>query len=96
MTMIRKIRVGKNYILALELKLLDKKLIVLRGNRGYIMCGYLNLRVAAKFKDSAAKVVGVSSIQEALKASIHSCTYAAKKSGIYKGQPVKDALAIMA
>ena len=82
--------------MALELKLLDKKLIVLRGRKGYIMCGYLNLKVAEKFKDSAAKITGVSTIQEALRASIHSCTRSAKRLGIYKGQPVKETLAMIA
>ena len=94
--MIKKIGVGKAYILALEFKLLDKKLIVLRGRKGYIMCGYLNLSVAQKFGDCAAKITGVSNVKEALKARIHSCTYPAKRLGIYKGQPVKDALRIMA
>lgn len=82
--------------MALELKLLEKKLIVLRGSKGYVMCGYLNLKVADKFRDCAAKIIGVSTIQEALRARIHSCTRQAKVSGIYKGQPVKDTLEIIA
>ena len=94
--MIKKIGVGKTYILALEFKLLDKKLIVLRGRKGYIMCGYLNLSVAQKFGDCAAKITGVSNVKEALRARIHSCTYAAKRSGIHKGQSVRDALAMIA
>lgn len=96
MKIIRKVKIGKNYILALELKLLEKKLIVLRGRKGYIMCGYLNLKVAEKFKDSAAKITGVSTIREALRASIHSCTRKAKRLGIYKGQPAMDALTMIA
>ncbi len=94
--MIKKIKVREKYILALELKLLDKKLIVLRGSKGYIMCGYLNLKVAEKFRDCAAKITGVSTIQEALRAKIHSSTRQAKISGIHKGQPVRDALEIIA
>ena len=82
--------------MAVELKLLNKKLIVFRGSKGYIMCGYLNLKVAEKFRDCAAKITGVSSIREALRARMHSCTRSAKRLGIYKGQPVKDALAIIA
>jgi len=68
----------------------------LRGSKGYIMCGYLNLKVAEKFKDPAAKITGVSSIQGDLRSRIHSCTRPAKRLGINKGQPVKDALAIIA
>jgi len=96
MTIIRKVKIGKNYILALELELLTKKLIVLRGRRGYIMCGYLNLRAAEKFRDCAVKITGVSTIGESLKAKVHSCTLPAKRLGIYKGQPVKDVLPMIA
>jgi uncharacterized protein YunC (DUF1805 family) len=92
MAIVKKIKVKKGFILAAELKLLKKTLIVLRGSRGYIMCGYLNLRVAEKFRDCAAKITGVSTIQESLKTKIRSCTRQAKKLGIYKGQPVRDAL----
>jgi uncharacterized protein YunC (DUF1805 family) len=60
------------------------------------MCGYLNLKVAQKFQDAAAKIVGVASIEDSLKAQIHSCTPQAKKLGIKPGQPVKDALKIIA
>lgn len=94
--MIKKLKIGKKNILAMELKLLNKKLIVLRGRKGYIMCGYLNLRVAEKFKDCAAKIIGVSSIRDALSVNIYACTRPAKRLGIYKGQPVKEALAIVA
>jgi uncharacterized protein YunC (DUF1805 family) len=96
MLITKKIRVGKNYILAVQLRLLSKKLIILRGSKGYVMCGYLNLRVAEKFKDTAVKITGVSTIQEALRVRVHSCTRQAKRLGIYKGQPVKHALTIIA
>jgi uncharacterized protein YunC (DUF1805 family) len=91
----KRIRVGKKYIEAIVIKLLSKNLLVLKGKKGYVMCGYLNLRVAEEFRDAAVKITGVSSIGEALKAKVHSCTSAAKKLGIYKGQPIKDVLKII-
>ena len=60
------------------------------------MCGYLNMRAAAKFKDAAAKITGISTIKEALNTKIHSVTSTAKKMGLRKGQTVKDALKIIA
>ena len=60
-----------------------------------MMCGYLDLGVAKKFKDVAAKIAGVASIEDALEAKIHSCTPAAKKLGIKPGQPVKEALKLL-
>ena len=91
----KKIKVGKKYVEALCIKLLSKSFVLIRGSKGYIMCGYLNLEAAEKFEDVAAKIVGVSNIEEALKASIHSCSSAAKKLGIHVGQPVKEALQII-
>jgi len=86
------IKIGKKHIIALLAPLQSKNLIVLRGSRGYVMCGYLNLKVAEKFDDVAVRIVGVSTIAGAISASVHSCTSAAKKLGIKKGQPVKDVL----
>lgn len=94
---LRRIKLGgKKHIDALSFDLSGKKLIVLRGSRGYIMCGYLNLKVAEKFKDIAAKIIGISSIEEALKSRIHSSTKMARSLGIFKGQFVKQALKIIA
>ena len=89
---LKKIKIGKKHVTALNLPLQSKKLIVLRGKHGYVMCGYLNLKVSEKFGDVGVKIVGVSSIANAISASVHSCTSAAKKLGIKKGQPVKDVL----
>ena len=92
----KKIKVGKKYIEAVWVKLQSKNLILLNGSRGYVMCGYLNLSAAEKFKDAAVKITGVSTIEEALKSTVHSCTGIARKAGIYKGQPIKEVLRIIA
>ena len=91
----KKSKTVKKSIEALLIPLSTKNLIILRGSRGYVMCGYLNLRIAQKFNDAAVKIVGVSSIKDALRASVHSCTSAARKLGIYKGQPIKEVLKII-
>jgi uncharacterized protein YunC (DUF1805 family) len=93
---IKKIKVGEKYIQTLVIPLQSKNLIVLRGSRGYCMCGYLNLGAADKFKDTAVKIVGVSNIREALKAKVKAVSCSAKRLGIYKNQPVKDVLKIIA
>lgn len=91
----KKIKIGKNYIETLGMKLGNKNLIVLRGKKGYIMCGYLSLKAADKFKDVAIKITGVSDIKAALNASVSTCSSRAKRLGIYKGQSVKEALKII-
>ena len=92
----RKIKIGGKYIEAFLLSLQSKNLILLKGSRGYVMCGYLNLKAAERFKDAAIKITGISTIEEALKTSVHSCTSSARKLGIYKGQPIKEVLKIIA
>jgi len=92
----RKIRIGDRAVEALAFSLTDKNLIVLRGSRGYIMCGYLNLEAAEKFNDVAVKITGVSTIDDALKANVVSCTKTAKDLGIAVGQPIQDVLRIIA
>lgn len=92
----RKIRIGRKYILALQLKLQSKNLIVLKGSRGYVMCGYLDMSVAERFQDVAVKITGVSTIQEAVRSHVHSCTSSAERLGIREGQSVRDILKIIA
>jgi len=92
----RRIKVGKKYIDAVSIELFSRNLIVLKGSRGYIMCGYLNLKAADKFKDAAIKIIGVSSIKDALNTEVSSLSRYARKLGIYKGQPVKEVLKVIA
>ena len=92
----KKIKIGKGCIEAIALPLGAKNLVLLRGARGYIMCGYLNISAARKFKDVAVKITGVSTVKEALSAHVHSRTPRAGGLGIYKGQPVKEVLKIIA
>ena len=92
----KKIKAGKKYIDAVLIKLSSENLIVLRGSYGYVMCGYLNLKTADKFKDAAVKITGVSNIKDALNAKVSALSRYAMKLGIYKDQPVKDVLKIIA
>jgi len=91
----KKIKVGKNYIRAYLIPFFEKNLIVLRGEKGYIMCGYLDLAVAEKFHDPAVRIVGVSTIKEALGAQVFDCTTQAQKLGVHKGQPISEVLALI-
>ena len=92
----KKIKIGKKSVEAILFKLASKNLIVIKGKKGYIMCGYLNLKTAEKFKEVAVKIIGISTISDALKARVHSATGWAQRLGIYKGQAVKEVLKIIA
>ncbi|MDD4908369.1 MAG: DUF1805 domain-containing protein [Candidatus Omnitrophica bacterium] len=92
----KKIKTGGKYIEAFWIRLLSKNLILLKGSKGYLMCGYLNMLSAQRSGDIAGKFIGARTIEEALKAKLHSCTGKAGRSGLYPGQPVKDALKLIA
>lgn len=91
----KKIKVGEKYIDAFSVKLLSKNWILFRARRGYVMCGYLNLKTAQRFNDAAILITGVSTIGQAMKAVVHSCSLPARKLGVYKGQPIKEALKLV-
>lgn len=92
----RKIKVGQKYVEAVSISLQSKNFILIRGRLGYIMCGYLNLKIAEKFKDAAVKITGVATINDALKAKVFALTSSAKKLGVYKNQPIKEVIKIIA
>ena len=93
---LRRIKVGPVRIIAFFIPLQSKNLILLKGSKGYVMCGYLNLKAAGKFRDAAIKVTGVTSIEEALQTRVHSCTPQARKLGVSKGMPIKEAVKLIA
>ncbi|MDP8253648.1 MAG: DUF1805 domain-containing protein [Candidatus Kaelpia aquatica] len=89
------IKVGDSFIEAVSIKLGNHNLIILRGSRGYIMCGYLNMDVADNFGDIAIKITGVGTIQEALDTAAKEVSREAKNIGIYEGQSINEILKLI-
>jgi uncharacterized protein YunC (DUF1805 family) len=79
-------------VLGLSFQLGARPLVLLKASRGFIMCGYLNLKIAQKFNDAACLVKGVSSIEQLLNAPIVDLTKAAKAAGVKKGISAKQAI----
>ena len=92
----KQITIGTKKIEALCFKLQEKNLIVLRGDKGYVMCGYLNMDAANKFNDVAVKITGVTSIEDALNAKAAEVSNAAANLGIRKEMAIQDILKIIA
>jgi uncharacterized protein YunC (DUF1805 family) len=67
-------------------------LVFIKGNNGFIMCGYLNIETAEKMGNIAAIVTGVKTIDDMLKKIIISSTTNAQKVGINSGISVLEAL----
>ena len=67
-------------------------LILIKGENGFVMCGYLNLEVAEKLGATAAIVSGVKTFEDVLNAEIKAATSKAKKLGVEPGRKVRDVI----
>ena len=67
-------------------------LVFIMGEKGFIMCGYLNMETAEKKGNIAAIATGVKTIDDMLKTKIVAVSSAAQQAGVAVGMPVKEAL----
>ena len=68
-------------------------LLILKGKKGYVMCGYLNLEAAEKLGDTAVRASGVKDLETLLGASVAGASGKAKLLGINEGQKVSEIIA---
>lgn len=82
--------------LAVTVHLPKTTLLTVSSEKGYIMCGALDVGLLNdQLKDRgiiAGRAVGVRTIDQLLHAPLESVTFAAEELGIYKGMTGKDAL----
>jgi len=91
-----KFEVDGNKYLALNKKVGNLPLIIIRAKNGYVACNYLSKNTADKVGDVAAFVPGVKGMREFMKAKIRDVTsWAEDNYGIRKGMSVKKALELM-
>ena len=90
------IQIEGHTVLAVEVKLPKTNLLVVTTDKGYIMCGALDVALLnEKLKDRgviAGRAVGVKTIEQLLEAPLESVTYEAEKLGIKAGTIGKDAI----
>lgn len=96
MMSIEPIRINGYTFLAVTVKLPKTNLLAVTTDKGYIMCGALDVALLNnKLKDRgiiAARAVGVRTIEELLDAPLESVTFEAESHGICAGMIGKDAL----
>ncbi|WP_391119476.1 YunC family protein [Psychrobacillus sp. L3] len=82
--------------LAVSVELPKTNLLTVSNDKGYIMCGALDVALLnEKLKDRkviAGRAVGVKTIQQLLDAPLESVTYEAEEMGITKGMIGREAL----
>lgn len=85
---------------AVTVRLPQTNLMAIYNQKGYIMCGALDVRLLnEKLADRgiiAGRAVGVKTLDELLAAPLESVTFAAEARGITKGMRGRDALLKMA
>ncbi len=86
------IKLENGTAVGLKFKLQNAPLVLVKAERGFVMCGYLNMDVADRLGDIACKVSGVSNFDNLLEAEIIELTEKAKDIGIQPGMHGKEAL----
>ena len=71
-------------------------LLLVIGEKGFVMCGYLNIDVAERLGTAAAMVTGVKSVEDMLNAQIRAATSKARGLGIEPGVVVRTVLGRLA
>jgi uncharacterized protein YunC (DUF1805 family) len=67
-------------------------LLLIRAEKGFVMCGFLNVEAAERLGVSAAMVSGVKSFEDVLNAQVKAVTTKAKNSGVETGMKGSEAL----
>lgn len=71
---------------------LKSPLLLIKGSKGLLACGYLNIETFNKTGEVAAIVTGVRTHEDMLKAKVIAVSNAAREAGIEIGMPGEEAL----
>ena len=74
---------------------LKRPLLVMKGSKGFLACGYINPETCNKTEEACAIVSGVNDFEDMKKASIVAVSKAAEALGIKVGDTGESALATL-
>jgi len=80
---------GKEF-LGIKVEMPTAPLLLIKGKRGFVMCGYLNSATAEKLGDVAVMVSGVNTFEDMLNAKIKWASTKAKEFGIVEGKILRE------
>ncbi|MEM0158990.1 MAG: DUF1805 domain-containing protein [Thermoplasmataceae archaeon] len=80
----------------MRMPLFKAPVLILKGEKGYVMCGYLNIDAAEKLNDVAIRVTGVNSLDDMLNAQVKEATSGARSIGVNPGSKVSDIIHLIA
>ena len=90
------VKVGDKRFLGVRVELPDSPpLVLIVADKGFVMCGFLNIEAAERLGVAAAMVSGVKTFDDILFAEIKAATSKAKSLGVQPGMRGEEALARM-
>lgn len=90
------VKVDEKTALGLKVNLPDSPpLVVIVGEKGFVMCGFLNIDVAEKLDVTAAMVSEVETFDDVLEAKVKAATSKAEMKGIKPGIKGRDAVKLL-
>ena len=90
--LIEQIQLENGCAIGLNFQMQKYTLLVIRADKGFLMCGYLNVNTAEELGDIAAKVKGVKSFEDMLKSQVVEVTEMARELGVEPGMAGREAL----
>ena len=70
-------------------------LLIIVAEKGFVMCGFLNVDAAERLGVAAVMVSGVRTFEDVLEAEVRAATSKAKALGVREGMRGREALALM-
>ncbi len=86
------IKIGEQTALGIKLEVSNAPILILRGEKGLLTCGYFNVDVADRIGDAIAVVTNVKNFDEMLTSKVVAVSKKAEELGIKIGDSGKDAL----
>jgi len=90
------LKIDDKVAMGLKVELPDSPpILIIIGQTGFVMCGFLNMDAAEKLNVTAAMVSGVRNFDDVLRAEIKAATSKAKIKGIRIGMKGKEAVKLL-
>lgn len=93
MISVAQVKVGDKACLGVRVELPDSPpLVLVVAEKGFVMCGFLNIDAAERLGVAAAMVTGVKTFEDVLNAEVKAATTKAKELGVQQGMRGAEAL----
>jgi uncharacterized protein YunC (DUF1805 family) len=93
---VSQVKVGAKVCLGVRVELPESPpLLLVVAEKGFVMCGFLNVEVAEHLGVAAAMVSGVKSFEDVLDAEVKAATSKAKSLGVKTGMRGLEVLRLM-